>query len=128
MLWQSAYSRRSASSKNLDALLVDAMVSGLFRFLENQFLELLNLAVPAQLQGIQPGLGPDSLQQAGLIGQSQGVIGKAVVVCEGGFEAILTMADVFRGGGVIKSNDGQSAGHGFQHHVAEGVGFAGEQK
>src|SRR5690554_2584714 len=128
MDWHRAYSRWSASSKSLDALLVDAMVSGLCRLVEYQLFELFYLAVPAQLQCVQPGLGPYSLQQAGLVCQSQGVVDKAFVFGERRFQAVLLVPDVFRRSGIVKRHYRQAAGHGFQHHVAEGVGFTGEQE
>src|SRR5690554_592689 len=99
--WHRAYSRWSASSKSRDALLVDAMVSGLCRLVEYQLFELFYLAVPAQLQCVQPGLRPDPLQQAGLVGQSQGVVDKALVFAKGRFQPVFLVPDVLGGRGKI---------------------------
>ena len=46
----------------------------------------------------------------------------------GGQQPLVVIADHFRSGRVVEGHHGQSTGHGFQHHVAEGLRQRGEQE
>src|SRR5690554_352842 len=128
MAWHSAYSRWSARSKKRDALFVDAMVSGLCRLVEYQVFKLFNLAVPAQIQRIQAGLGANPAQKGGLVSQSQCVVDKGFVLRQLCFQTIFFVAKVFSGRRVVKGDHSEPTGHGFENHVAKGVGFAWKQE
>src|SRR5690606_34948697 len=90
--------------------------------------KLVNDMVPTDGFCFRPRGGAHLLLQIGPFGQFAGAAYKGLFVGKGGQHAVMQVADMLMAGGIVKTDQRQATGHGFGHHIAEGVGFTGEQK
>src|SRR5690606_23507967 len=90
--------------------------------------KLVNDTVPTDRCRFRPPGGAHLLLHILPLVQFAGPASKRLFVGEGGQHAVMQVADMFLSGGIVKTDQRQATGHGFGHHIAEGVGFTGEQK
>lgn len=89
---------------------------------------MLDDTVPTLPAGVLAGVETDPAQAFLVVQQPTGDFDEAALVARRGEHAVVPMADVLAGGGLVEGDHRETGGLGFEDHVAEGLRQAWEEE
>merc|ERR1712000_682609 len=90
--------------------------------------KFINNPLPTNRQSAVTGVSAQRPQPVRAVGQGSCAVNKLLAVCKRCEHAVVAVQNVFMPGSVIKTDDRQTAGHGFRYNIAKGVGETRKQE